>query len=94
MESGATGAMFSGALPGTALAAIGALGAAAITALYLVRLRRRRVVVAFAPLWLGLAGEPRATRFSRRLRHWLSLALALALFGAIWVGAADPHPAA
>jgi von Willebrand factor type A domain len=94
MGSGATGALFSGALPGTALAAIGAVGAAAITALYLVRLRRRRVVVAFAPLWLGLAGEPRATRFSRRLRHWLSLALALALFGAIWVGAVDPHPAA
>ncbi|HMC95924.1 MAG TPA: VWA domain-containing protein [Polyangia bacterium] len=94
MGSGGTGALFSGALSGTAPLAIGAIGAAAITALYLVRLRRRRVVVAFAPLWLGLAGEPSATRFSSRLRHWLSLALALAIFGAIWVGAVDPRPAA
>ncbi len=94
MESGGTGALFSGALSGTAMLAIGTVGAAAITALYLVRLRRRRVVVAFAPLWLGLAGEPRATRVSRRLRHWLSLALALALFGSIWVGAVDPRPVA
>ncbi len=94
MGSGGTGALFFGALSVAAPLAIGAVGAAAITALYLVRLRRRRVVVAFAPLWLGLAGEPRANRFSSRLRHWLSLALALAIFGAIWVGAVDPHPAA
>jgi hypothetical protein len=94
MGTGAFGALFSASLSGAALATAGALGAAAITALYLVRLRRRRVVVAFVPLWLGLSGEPRATRMSRRLRHWLSLALALALFGMILVGAADPRPAA
>jgi hypothetical protein len=87
-------AVFSGALPASAVAALGAAGAAAITALYLVRLRRRRVAVAFAPLWLGLAGAPRAARFARRLRDWLSLALALALFGALLIGAADPRPAA
>jgi hypothetical protein len=81
----------SGALSGTALVALGAAGAAAITALYLLRQRRRRVVVAFAPLWLGDAGDARSARRTRRLRHWLSLALALALYGAILLGAADPR---
>ena len=81
-----------GALSATAAVAIGAAGAAAIVALYLVRQRRRHVVVAFAPLWLGAAGAPRASRRSRRLRHWLSLALALVLFGALWLGAVDPRP--
>jgi hypothetical protein len=92
MGSGTLGALLSGTLSGTGLAATGAVGAAAITALYLLRLRRRRVVVAFAPLWLGWVGEPRATRAARRLRHWLSLALALALYAALWLAAADPQP--
>jgi hypothetical protein len=81
----------SGALSARALAAIGAGGAAAIVGFYLLRLRRRRVVVAFAPLWLGTTGEQHSARRTRRLRHWLSLALALALFGAILLGAADPR---
>jgi Ca-activated chloride channel family protein len=80
----------SGALSATAAGVIGVVGATAITAFYLLRLRRRRVVVAFAPLWLGAAGAERATRRTRRLRHWLSLALALALFAAILMGAVDP----
>jgi hypothetical protein len=83
----------SGALPATAALAVAGAGAAAIVALYLLRLRRRRVIVAFAPLWVGVAGEPRASRRARRLRHWLSLALALAIFAALWVGAVDPRPA-
>ncbi len=78
-----------GALSTTAGVLIGVAGAAAITALYLLRLRRRRVVVAFAPLWLGAAGAERAARRTRRLRHWLSLALALGLFAAILLGAVD-----
>ena len=84
----------SAALSATAAAVIGVAGAAAITAFYLLRLRRRRVVVAFAPLWLGAAGTERATRRTRRLRHWLSLALALALFAAILIGAIDRRPGA
>jgi VWA domain-containing protein len=79
----------SGALPTTTAGVVGVVGAAALTALYLLRLRRRRVVVAFAPLWLGAAGAERAARRTRRLRHWLSLALALALFSAILLGAVD-----
>ncbi len=79
----------SGALSRTAAAVIGVAGAVAITALYLLRLRRRRVVVAFAPLWLGAPGAARAARRTRRVRHWLSLALALSLFAAILLGAVD-----
>jgi von Willebrand factor type A domain len=90
MELGGLGRLTSGALSGTTAAAIGVAGAAAIIGLHLLRLRRRRVVVAFAPLWLGAAGEQRATRRARRLRHWLSLALALALFAALLIGAVDP----
>ena len=79
----------SGALPTPAAAVIGVLGAAANTPRNLLRLRRRQVVVAFAPLWLGAAGSERAARRTRRLRHWLSLALALSLFAAILIGAVD-----
>ena len=50
-------------------------GAAILTGLYLLKPRRRRVVVAFAPLWLPGAGERRSERWARRLRRWLSLAL-------------------
>jgi len=88
------GALFSALASGTAWALAGALGTAAIAALYLIRTRRRRVVVAFAPLWLGLAGEAQTVRWARRWRHWLSLALALAVFGAIWIGGRDPRPVA
>jgi hypothetical protein len=88
------GALGSAAPSPAALAALGAAGGAAIVALYLLRLRRRRVQVSFAPLWLGAAGDARAARRTRRLRHWLSLALALALFGALLLGTADPRGAA
>jgi hypothetical protein len=89
VELGGLARFIDGPLPGAAAAAVGVAGAAALTALYLLRLRRRRVVVAFAPLWLGAIGDERATRRTRRLRHWLSLALALALFAAILSGAVD-----
>lgn len=68
-------------------------GAAALTALYLLNPRRRRVVVAFAPLWQPAAGERRAVRWARRLRRWLSLALQLVVFGLLLFAAADPRPA-
>jgi hypothetical protein len=84
----------SGALPAAAALGLAAAGVGAIAALYLLRLRRRRVIVAFAPLWLGSGGDPRASRRLARLRHWLSLALALAIFAALWMGAVDPRPAA
>ena len=87
-------ALLSGPLPARAAAIAGAVGAVAITVLYLVRLRRRRVVVSFAPLWLDAAGPRRTTSWARRLRDLLSLLLALALLGLVLLAAVDPRPAA
>src|SRR6185369_12010838 len=84
--------MAGGALSGTAAIAVGIAGAVALTILYLLRLRRREVVVPFAPLWLGAAGARRSTRWSERLRHLLSLLLALAIFGLVLLAAYDPRP--
>ncbi len=78
-----------GATLGLALA-----GAAALAALYLLKPRRRAVVVAFAPLWFGAAGERRAERWARRLRRWLSLALQLAILGLLVIAAAELKPVA
>ncbi|HXJ23829.1 MAG TPA: VWA domain-containing protein [Polyangia bacterium] len=88
------GWLFSGAVPAAATAALAVIASGIIVALYFVRLRRREVPVAFAALWLGLAGAASALRRSRRLRHWLSLLLALSIVAALLVGAVDPGPAA
>jgi hypothetical protein len=77
-----------------ATAGLAVAGAALLTGFYLLKPRRRRVVVAFAPLWLPAAGERRSERWARRLRRWLSLALQLCVFGLLLTGAADPRPGA
>jgi len=87
------GWLFSGAIPGAVTAGLAAAAGAAIVALHFVRLRRREVAVPFAALWLGLAGAEAALRRSRRLRHWLALALALGIFAALLTGAVDPRGA-
>ena len=81
-------------MPARAAPIAGAIGAVAITVLYLVRLRRRRVVVSFAPLWLDAAGPRRTTSWARRLRDLLSLLLALTLLGLLLLAAVDPRPTA
>ena len=88
------GSLFSGALSGTAAAIAGAVGLVALTVLYLLRMRRREVVVPFAPFWLGVAGQQRTPFWARRLRHLLSLLLALAMYGLILLAARDPRAAA
>src|SRR5882724_5076020 len=67
------------------------VGVAVLTGLYLLKPRRRRVVVAFAPLWLPGAGARRSERWARRLRRWLSLALQAIVFGLLLLAAADPR---
>jgi len=86
--------LLSGPLPARAALVAGAIGAVAITVLYLIRLRRRRVVVSFAPLWLDAAGPRRTTSWARRLRDLLSVMLALTLLGLLLVAAVDPRPTA
>jgi hypothetical protein len=84
--------LLSGPLPARAALIASAVGAVAITALYLVRLRRRRVVVSFAPFWLASAGPRRTTSWARRLRDLLSLMLALSICGLLLLAAVDPRP--
>jgi VWA domain-containing protein len=86
--------LLSGPLPARAALIAGAIGAVAITVLYLVRLRRRRVVVSFAPLWLDAAGPRRTTSWARRLRDLLSLMLAMTVLGLLLLAAVDPRPTA
>src|SRR5213076_1878210 len=86
--------LLSGPLPARVAAVAVAVGAVAITVLYLIRLRPRRMVVPFAPLWLAAAGPRRTTSWARRLRDLLSLTLALALLGLVLLAAVDPRPPA
>ncbi|HVR61191.1 MAG TPA: VWA domain-containing protein [Polyangia bacterium] len=94
MAGFAWGGFVLGGLPAGALAAVAAGGAAILTGLYLLKLERRRVLVAFSPLWTALAGERRSERWARRLRRWLSLLLQLAFLTLLVLAAADPRPAA
>ncbi|HEY8378414.1 MAG TPA: BatA domain-containing protein, partial [Nannocystis sp.] len=56
-----------------------AAGAAAITALYLLRMRRRQVVVPFAALWQQVTRESDTRRLWTKLRRLLSWLLQLFL---------------
>jgi hypothetical protein len=75
-----------------AAAGLAVAGAAILTGLYLLKPRRRRVVVAFAPLWIAGAGERRSEQWARRLRRWLSLALQMVVLALLLLAAADPRP--
>ena len=90
---GPAGLVLEGLSAGAAVG-VAVAGAAILTGLYLLKPRRRRVVVAFAPLWLPGAGERRSERWARRLRRWLSLALQGVIFGLLLLAAADPRPGA
>ncbi len=81
---------FQGVAPATLLQALG-VTAAAVTALYLLKLRRRRVTVPFSPLWTKLLAEPRSRAPLHKLKRWLSWLLALALLAALAGAAGDPR---
>jgi hypothetical protein len=67
--------------------------ALAVTALYLLRLRRRRVEVASIALWREVLNEARSSELFARLTRWGSWLLALALVAALIAAVADPRPA-
>src|SRR6185369_1496280 len=58
---------------------------------YLLRLRRRRVTVPFIPLWESLISERQSSRLFARLKHVLSLLLALAIVGLLTFALGDPR---
>ena len=75
------------------LAWTGALAGAAVVALYLLRQRRRRVPVPFAPLWARVLEERPSAKLFERLRRLLSLLLQLVLLALLVVALGDPRPA-
>jgi Ca-activated chloride channel family protein len=72
------------------LAVLGVASALTI-GLYLLKLRRHVVAVPFIPLWDQLLSDRRASRLFARLRHVLSLLLALLLVSLLVFAAGDPR---
>ena len=73
------------------LALLFAGGAGILTVLYLLKLRRRDVVVVFLDFWQHAAQETQADSLFKRLRRWLSLALQLVLLALLALAIADPR---
>lgn len=71
-----------------------AAGATAITALYLLRMRRRQLVVPFAALWRQVTRESDTRRLWRKLRRMLSWLLQLCLLALLCLALGDPRPSA
>jgi hypothetical protein len=79
-------------LPLGVVLGVGFGAAAATVLLYLLKLRRRPVAVAFAPLWHRVLGDRDASRLFAKLRRWLSLALQLVLIALLALALGDPRP--
>ena len=80
---------------GWTLAELGPLflaGTAAITALYLLRMRRRQLVVPFAALWRQVTRESDTRRLWRKLRRVLSWLLQVGLLALLCFALGDPRP--
>ena len=81
----------SGLTPASLAALLGAVSLAVVL-LYLLRLRRRTLVVPHVALWEGLGEESRRPALWRRLRRWLSLLLQWAIAALMVFALADPRP--
>lgn len=82
-------------LTGWTLAELGPLflaGTAAITGLYLLRMRRRQLVVPFAALWRQVTRESDTRRLWRKLRRVLSWLLQVGLLALLCFALGDPRP--
>ena len=64
--------------------------AAAVVALYLLKIRRERQVVPALEFWLALAGRTQVRSLFQRLKRWLSLALWLVIVGCLVFALANP----
>ena len=63
----------------------------AVTVLYLLKLRRRRVDVPFVKLWEQILAEKQTTRLFSQLKRWLSLLVALAIVACLAFALGDPR---
>lgn len=66
-------------------------GTAALTALYVLKQRRRRVEVPFSRLWQRVLRETESTSLWQHLRRWLSLLLQVLLLGLLVLALGDPR---
>lgn len=67
------------------------IGAAAITLLYLLRMRRRKVVVPFAALWERVTRDSESRKIWRRLRRLVSWLVQLLLLALVVAALGDPR---
>jgi len=74
------------------VATLFAVGAAVITGMYLLRMRRRQVVVPFAALWQRVTAQSDTRRLWKKLRRMLSWLVQLLLLGLICLALGDPRP--
>jgi hypothetical protein len=69
-------------------------GLAAITVLlYILKLRRRGIQVAFVPLWRQASGQKQTNTLFAQLKRWLSLLLQLLIVALLIVALGDPRGA-
>ncbi|MCR9165136.1 MAG: vWA domain-containing protein [Nannocystaceae bacterium] len=73
------------------LAVLFGVGGGAITLLYLLRMRRRKVVVPFAALWERVTRDSESRKIWRRLRRLLSWLVQLLLLGLVVAAIGDPR---
>lgn len=78
---------------GQVLAVFAAFGLGVLI-LYLLKLRRRQIVVPFVHLWRQVLAERQSTRLLSQLKRWLSFLLALSIVGALALALGDPRFAA
>ena len=64
----------------------------ALTLLYLVKLRRRRVAVPYSVLWSKILVDQRAKSLWQRLKRWFSLLLHLLMLLLLLAALRDPRP--
>ena len=74
------------------LAVVFGIGAGAITLLYLLRMRRREVVVPFAALWEQVTRESESRQIWRKLRRLLSWLVQLLVLALLCLALGDPRP--
>lgn len=75
----------------TTLLLIGAAAMALTVLLYVLKLRRRAVRVAFLPIWERVLRDQESSRLFSNLKRWLSLLLQLALVALIVLSLGDPR---
>ncbi len=81
-------------LPFATLLGIFGAVAVAITALYILKLRRRTVAIPFSPLWQKILKDKEATSLFSKLKRLLSLLLQLGLLALLVLALGDPRAAA